>query len=132
MKKIYLFPILLIGLIFLTACSTNKANNKINMSTPNQTSNPTTNQTANQPTASVSQTLTLTEVAKHTTVDDCWMVVNNQVYDLSSYTKAGKHPGGETILKGCGQEATEMFKAIEKHSGRATNMLPQYLLGTLQ
>ena len=128
MKKTYLFLILLIGLTFLTACSTNKPNNKASISTPaNQSNAP-----ANQPTASVSQTLTLAEVAKHATVDDCWMIVNNQVYDLSAYTKAGSHPGGDKILNGCGQEATAMFKAIEKHSGRATNMLLQYLLGALQ
>lgn len=130
MKKIYLFLVLLIGLNFLTACSINKPKNKVNISTPTPTNQ--SNVSANQPVASVSQTLTLAEVAKHATVDDCWMVVNNQVYDLSAYTKAGSHPGGDKILKGCGQEATAMFEAIEKHSGRATNMLPQYLLGTLQ
>lgn len=132
MKKIYLLSVLLGVLLLLSACSLGGTAKK----SQNKPEKSTTNQTAPSPSASqtpvIPQSLTLTEVAKHATIDDCWMVVNNQVYDLSAYTKAGAHPGGDKILKGCGQEATAMFKAIEKHSGRATNMLPQYLLGALQ
>lgn len=35
---------------------------------------------------------TMTEVAQHSGIDDCWVVVNDIVYDVTSYVD--KHPGG--------------------------------------
>ena len=32
------------------------------------------------------------EVLKHNTVEDCWIVVNGKVYDLTNF--APNHPGG--------------------------------------
>lgn len=34
------------------------------------------------------------EVLKHSSEKDCWMVVNGNVYDLTNF--APNHPGGET------------------------------------
>ena len=36
--------------------------------------------------------IAVSEVAQHNKSDDCWMVVNGKVYDLTSF--APKHPGG--------------------------------------
>jgi L-lactate dehydrogenase (cytochrome) len=36
--------------------------------------------------------ITATELAKHSTPENCWMVVNNEVYDLTNF--APRHPGG--------------------------------------
>lgn len=76
--------------------------------------------------------LTMTELAKHNSKTDCWELINGQVYDLSTYTSSNMHPGGEAILKGCGQDATAMFKAIAKHNSKAAAMLPDFLLGPIQ
>lgn len=52
---------------------------------------------------------TLEEVAKHTTKDDCWVVVNGQVLSVSSFLP--DHPGGErAIMLYAGKDATEEFK----------------------
>ncbi|CAD7965251.1 unnamed protein product [Amoebophrya sp. A120] len=55
--------------------------------------------------------LTLEEVAKHTTKDDCWVVVNGQVLDVTKFLP--DHPGGAlAILTFAGKDATEEFNMI--------------------
>merc|ERR1719424_1999234 len=54
---------------------------------------------------------TLEEVAKHTTKGDCWVVVDDQVLDVTNFLK--DHPGGElAILTFAGKDATEEFNMI--------------------
>lgn len=36
------------------------------------------------------------EVAKHNSKNDCWMVLDSKVYDVSKFVF--EHPGGATIL----------------------------------
>merc|ERR1712127_662911 len=51
------------------------------------------------------------EVAKHTTKTDCWVVVDGQVLDVTSFLS--EHPGGElAILTFAGKDATEEFNKI--------------------
>ncbi len=58
---------------------------------------------------------TFQEVASHSTAEDCWMIINSDVIDATSFF--GKHPGGEAnLLKGCGKDATEMFASVKKHN----------------
>merc|ERR1712084_186809 len=55
--------------------------------------------------------LTMAEVAKHTTKDDCWVVVSGQVLNVTKFL--GEHPGGElAILTFAGKDATEEFNMI--------------------
>merc|ERR1711972_1045554 len=52
--------------------------------------------------------MTMAEVAKHTTKDDCWVVVSGQVLNVTKFL--GEHPGGElAILTFAGKDATEEF-----------------------
>merc|ERR1719343_958458 len=54
---------------------------------------------------------TMEEVAKHTTKEDCWVVVSGQVLDVTKFL--GEHPGGElAILTFAGKDATEEFNMI--------------------
>merc|ERR1719162_646619 len=54
---------------------------------------------------------TLEEVAKHTTKNDCWVVVDGNVLDVTSFLS--QHPGGElAILTFAGKDATEEFNMI--------------------
>merc|ERR1719469_1095701 len=55
--------------------------------------------------------ITLAEVAKHNTKGDCWVVVNGEVLDVTSFLS--EHPGGElAILTFAGKDATEEFNMI--------------------
>lgn len=41
-------------------------------------------------------TLNLTEIAKHNSVNDCWLLINNKVYNVTNYL--GQHPGGASTI----------------------------------
>ena len=59
--------------------------------------------------------LTAEEVALHATEDDCWVIVNGQVYDVTEFL--GSHPGGRTILAGVGgTDASAMFNSLHDAS----------------
>ncbi len=84
--------------------------------------------------AANSITLTAQEVAKHTTVDDCWMIINGNVYDVSGY--AYLHPGGPAMAQFCGTDATQAFETKGgtgkgPHSAQANELLSSMLIGPL-
>lgn len=49
----------------------------------------------------------LSEVAKHNTPEDCWVIVHGSVYDVSSYVP--RHPGGAMIYVKAGGECSQLF-----------------------
>ena len=52
--------------------------------------------------------MTMKSVEEHSTVDDCWTVIDNKVYDLSRYSD--QHPGGVAAIKdSCGKDSTKRF-----------------------
>lgn len=59
------------------------------------------------------------EIEKHSTAEDCWLVINNKVYDATSVLSW--HPGGKAaILNHAGRvhlETTEEFESI--HDAKA-------------
>lgn len=70
----------------------------------------------------------LTEVAKHSSPNDCYLIINNNVYDVSSFVDS--HPGGrQKIISNCGAEVTGIFTGI--HSNQAWDLLAKYKVGTL-
>ncbi|CAD8077188.1 unnamed protein product [Paramecium primaurelia] len=51
---------------------------------------------------------TIEEVQQHNTQKDAWIVLQDNIYDVSYYIE--KHPGGrEQILRGVGKDATFLF-----------------------
>ncbi len=57
----------------------------------------------------------LIDVAAHDSPEDCWSVVNNNVYDLTDWIS--EHPGGAgDIERMCGIDATDDF--IGEHDGQ--------------
>lgn len=51
------------------------------------------------------KSLPYSEVQRHTTTDSCWIIVDGQVYDVTSILDT--HPGGRSVLlKNAGKDAT--------------------------
>jgi len=72
--------------------------------------------------------LNLNEISKHNTKSDCYLVINNNVYNVSSYISY--HPGGSrAIISRCGKEVTGIFAQI--HSNRAWDLLKKYKIGSI-
>ena len=87
-----------------------------------------------------SLTLNIAEITKHNKQSDCWMLINGNVYDITSFF--GSHPGGNaTMAATCGTDATDAYVTKDPnatstaggqdHSSRARQMLKDYYLGTL-
>jgi cytochrome b involved in lipid metabolism len=84
--------------------------------------------------APIQKMISVEEVAKHNSGGDCWMAIDGSVYDVTKYIPM--HPGGNEMLRGCGQDATELFNTHgtpggNPHSPRASNMLKEYVIGIL-
>ena len=73
-------------------------------------------------------TIAMSEVARHTTLNDCYLVINGNVYDVTPFIPF--HPAGSRIIEQyCGQEVTNIFARI--HSNRAWDLLAKYKIGTV-
>ncbi len=75
--------------------------------------------------------LTAAEVAQHTTESDCWIIVNNGVYNVTNY--APIHPGGKKeIVSLCGKDATSAFDGQHGGDRKPEMMLVKLKIGDLQ
>lgn len=89
-----------------------------------------------QPGQTGGTTISVQEVAKHSSSGDCWIIVSSKVYNVSGYLKS--HPGGTgTIAPYCGKEATHAFETKDfggggqNHSNGAWNHLDSLYVGDL-
>ncbi|KAG9510222.1 Cytochrome b5 reductase 4, partial [Fragariocoptes setiger] len=54
-----------------------------------------------------------TELAKHNKLDDCWIALKGNVYNVTLYLNY--HPGGiDQLMRAAGQDATELFNEIHR------------------
>lgn len=79
--------------------------------------------------------ISMEEVSGHSSVNDCWIVINGEVYDVTGFITS--HPGGNAILEGCGKNATTLFETRPmgsgtSHSTRARGLLANYHVGKLK
>jgi L-lactate dehydrogenase (cytochrome) len=58
--------------------------------------------------AAQKNTITLTELAKHSTAKDCYVAYNGEVFDLSWFVPL--HKGGMQIVAACGTPTDEFSK----------------------
>ena len=76
---------------------------------------------------------TLSQVAEHATPTDCWMTIDSQVYDLTSFLP--NHDDKLDIRSWCGRDATADFHTKagrnKDHSMKADELLSGYLIGSL-
>ena len=82
----------------------------------------------------ISITLTLDEIAKHNQPQDCWIIINNQIYGVSDFLTL--HPGGAgEITPYCGQDATQAYQTKggrgNTHSQTANQALGFINLGSV-
>ncbi|GHJ85958.1 hypothetical protein NliqN6_2360 [Naganishia liquefaciens] len=72
----------------------------------------------------------MSEVALHNTRDDCWVVIEGMVYDVTDFL--GMHPGGAgVILQHAGDDATEVFKPLHPPNTLQDNLDPSQILGPI-
>ncbi|XP_073945939.1 cytochrome b5-like isoform X1 [Choristoneura fumiferana] len=77
----------------------------------------------------MSRIITTAEVKKHNHKDSVWMIIHNDVYDVTNFLD--EHPGGEeTLLDSAGKEASQDFEDVG-HSEDARELMKKYKIGTL-
>ncbi|KAG0459486.1 hypothetical protein HPP92_022614 [Vanilla planifolia] len=69
------------------------------------------------------------EVSLHRKRDDCWIIVKDKVYDVTSYVE--EHPGGDSILKHAGDDSTKGFYGPQ-HATRVFDMIDEFYIGELK
>merc|ERR1712130_402628 len=73
---------------------------------------------------------TMEEVAKHNTPSDCWVVVNGQVLNATSFLS--DHPGGEmAITSFAGRDASEEFNMLHEPTV-VEKYAPEIVIGTIK
>ncbi|KAH6760455.1 cytochrome B5 isoform E [Perilla frutescens var. hirtella] len=79
--------------------------------------------------ASNSRVHVFEEVLKHNKLEDCWIIVNGKVYDVTPFM--AEHPGGdEVILSSTGKDATSDYEEVG-HSDSAREMMDKYYIGDI-
>lgn len=69
----------------------------------------------------------LSDIAKHSTADDLWFIVDGRVYDVTSF--ADEHPGGPGVLLAVGGgDGSNGFKS-NGHSDSAKEELERHYIG---
>ncbi|KAI9191334.1 hypothetical protein LWI28_007088 [Acer negundo] len=69
------------------------------------------------------------EVFLHNKRTDCWIIIKNKVYDVTSYVE--EHPGGDAILAHAGDDSTEGFYGPQ-HATRVFDMIDDFYVGDLE
>ncbi len=133
-------PIILVALVsasLLASSQSSQASVAISQTATNQTAlqanlsnTAPANDVRNISAANTEATYTLAEVATRNTQANCWTVVFDKVYNITSYIK--NHPGGaSSISKICGKDGTSIFD--NKHGGSSSQaiILTTYKIGAL-
>jgi len=118
------------ALLVLFGCTANPQDLSAGQKAPGK--NLTAASSANTSSPLTTVTLSLEEVAKHSTAVDCWMTIRGVVYDLSSFTS---HPGGSAYVPYCGKDGTAAYDSKggkgSQHSAVADSWLKDYEVGAL-
>lgn len=134
-KLLFLFTAVLVGLGISYVYSQNSTKNQTSTEMKNIPT--TTPELSSTPSLVMEKTYSLEEIAKHKTKDDCWFVVERNVYDVTKFIASNKHPGKDAILEGCGKDATVLFNTRPMgsgtpHSDKAKTGLSNFKIGLLE
>jgi cytochrome b involved in lipid metabolism len=75
------------------------------------------------------------QVASHNSIQDAWIIYENNVYDISDYLEEESHPGGIILLEEyLGKDITQIFTepSLHHHSNDAFTLLEFYKIGKLK
>jgi len=76
------------------------------------------------------QAFTRHEVSQHNNANDCWIIIQNNVYDVTKWLR--KHPGGSKILLYyAGMDATDQFIAFHPQQEIPRKYMKQFQIGTI-
>ncbi|KAK9281299.1 hypothetical protein L1049_004196 [Liquidambar formosana] len=76
-----------------------------------------------------SKVFTLAEVSEHNSPQDCWLVIDGKVYNVTKFLE--DHPGGdEVLLSATGKDATDDFEDVG-HSSSARAMMDEFYVGDI-
>lgn len=74
--------------------------------------------------------ITRKETLQHNTINDCWLIIQHNVYDFTDFIK--KHPGGSDILLArAGEDATSYFIGKHGRNPAILKQLERLKIGTL-
>ncbi|KAH8482084.1 hypothetical protein H0E87_029527 [Populus deltoides] len=76
-----------------------------------------------------SKTFSKAEVSLHSKRTDCWIIIKDKVYDVTSYVE--EHPGGDAILAHAGDDSTEGFFGPQ-HATRVFDMIGDFYIADLE
>ena len=70
------------------------------------------------------------EVSEHKKPNDCWIIIDNKIYDVTKFLN--EHPGGKKVLTRVGgKDATEQFHQLHK-SSILSSVGNNYLIGSVK
>ncbi|GAB7344913.1 hypothetical protein MBLNU457_3349t1 [Dothideomycetes sp. NU457] len=76
------------------------------------------------------QLISVEEISKHNTSEDCWIVVDGKVWDMTEF--APQHPGGPRIItKHAGRDASTSYNEVHAPSVLPENLSPDKYKGRL-
>ncbi|RZC60033.1 hypothetical protein C5167_021783 [Papaver somniferum] len=79
--------------------------------------------------SNITKLYTVEEASKHNTKQDCWLILDGKVYNVTKYLD--DHPGGDDVLvNATGRDAIEDFDFVG-HSKSARELMDTYLIGEL-
>lgn len=78
-----------------------------------------------------SKSYTMEEISRHASREDCWLLIEGSVYDVTPFVPM--HKGKDAILMGCGKDATELFNnrpnGSGAHSSMARSIMKKFAIG---
>lgn len=80
---------------------------------------------------STSGTITMADVAKHSSPSDCWSAIDGKVYNLTQWID--RHPGGAVVIKAlCGKDGSAGFNGQHQGQRRPADELARFLVGEVK
>jgi len=107
----------------------------------NQQSSEPNNTSLNTSLSKDKKFFTMEQISKHNNKNDCYLLIEGKVYDVTKFIASGKHP--PDIEMGCGKDATILFKqrrtpdgqiigSGKPHSAKAEELLQNFYIGDLK
>lgn len=72
---------------------------------------------------------TLEEASAHATTTDCWIIAQQNVYDVTPLIK--KDSKNKSLIEGCGKESTALLESLTIKNEELKKSIPDYEIGSL-